>query len=111
MSLVSGRATNVEQNPIDKADKLAYTISVFHDLIYGNHRDTDNIVEQKSFGIYAGGPNEQGYTWEVLNPDGGMNVNTHSNRNFVNLLGDMGMVHFYEMRYYLSISDYYWNKI
>ena len=111
MSLVSGRDTGEKQNPVDKADKLAYTISVFHDLIYGNHSDPGNIVEQKSFGIYAGGPNEQGYTWEVLNPDGGMNVNTHSNRNFVNLLGDMGMVHFYEMRYYLSVSDYYWNKI
>ena len=101
MSLVSGRRTDNNQDPVDKADKLAYTISVFYDLIYGDNK--------KSYGIYAGGPNEQGYTWDVLDPVYGNNINTHSNRNFTNLLGDDGMVKFYEMKNYLI--DYGYTRV
>lgn len=59
----------------DKRYRLAVTIDKFKDLIYNTNY---------SFGIYAGGPNEQGYN--MTNVEN--NLNKHSNRNHFVFLGD-----------------------
>ena len=90
MSIVTGRSSEGnDQNSFDKTNKLAYTIGRFRDLIYDN---------STSYGVYIGGPNEQGFTWNVLSSQ---NDNFHSNMNYRTLLGDAGKVRFYEFKKYL----------
>lgn len=101
MSLVTGRKVgNISQSPSDKAEKLSYTLSRFRDMIYDS---------STSYGVYIGGPNEQGFTWNVLSDK---NDNYHSNKNFMTLLEEAGIIRFYEFKNalkdipYGSVNDY-----
>ena len=73
-SIYTGRVTSKgESTPNNKRYRLAMTLYKFKDLLYD---------PKYPFGIYAGGPNEQGYNMEQANN----NTNKHSDRNHLTLV-------------------------
>ena len=92
-SLITGRSTGEDKvnrsEPSEKADHFLYTYHKFWDLISGGY----------SFGIYAGGPNEQGFdtldlshhhssrNHNTLDFDYGLNVDGNHNKAYADFAG------------------------
>ena len=78
-SIFTGRYINDESksNPSNKTYRFAKTLDIFKYLL---------TTPEYSFGIYAGGPNEQGYNMNKISD----NINLHSNRNHITLYENDG---------------------
>lgn len=93
-SVFAGRWADTYTYPKDKVQRLAENIACYRPLIRKGY----------SYGIYSGGPNEQGYTSEMLNAH---NTNVHSNTNFSTILRKEGdRVHFSDFYEALNTPAY-----